>query len=98
MEFKFESVLIEWRGPAPFVFAPISEEESAAIKAFAKKASYGWGCIPVVARIGATEFTTSIMPKDGRFLLPVKMAVQKSEKIGIGDRVQAHMSIKIAWS
>ena len=31
-------------------------------------------------------------------MLPVKMAVQKSEKIGIGDRVQAHMSIKIAWS
>jgi hypothetical protein len=98
MVFEFESVLIEWRGPAPFVFAPISEEESAAIKAFAKKASYGWGCIPVVARIGATEFTTSIMPKDGRLMLPVKMAVQKSEKIGIGDRVQAHMNIKIGWS
>jgi hypothetical protein len=76
MEFEFESVLIEWRGPAPFVFAPISEEESAAIKAFAKKASYGWGCIPVVARIGDTEFTTSIMPKDGRLLLPVKMALR----------------------
>jgi hypothetical protein len=95
MEFEFESVLIEWRGPAPFVFAPIPEDESAAIKAFAKKASYGWGCIPVIAKIGNTEFTTSIMPKDGRFLLPVKVAVQKTEIVGIGDLVFARIRINL---
>ena len=94
MEFEFESVLIEWRGPAPFVFAPISEEESASIKAFAKKASYGWGCIPVVARIGDTEFTTSIMPKDGRLLLPVKVAVQKAESVEVGATVRARVKIE----
>ncbi|MEI7577434.1 MAG: DUF1905 domain-containing protein [Armatimonadota bacterium] len=94
MEFEFESVLIEWRGPAPFVFAPIPEEESKAIKALAKRASYGWGCIPVLARIGETEFTTSIMPKDGRFLVPVKAAVQKAESIAVGDRVRARVQIE----
>jgi hypothetical protein len=94
VQFEFETVLIEWRGPAPFVFAPISEEESAAIKAFAKKASYGWGCIPVVARIGDTEFTTSIMPKDGRLLLPVKVAVQKAESVEVGATVRARVKIE----
>lgn len=93
MEFEFESVLIEWRGPAPFVFAPISPEDSEIVKAFAKKASYGWGCIPVSAKIGSTEFTTSIMPKDGRFMVPVKVLVQKAEKVVVGDLVRVEIRI-----
>jgi len=95
VQFEFETVLTEWRGPAPFVFAPISEEESAAIKAFAKKASYGWGCIQVSARIGSTEFTTAIIPKNGLFMLPVKLAVQKAETVAVGDVVCAKVSINL---
>ena len=95
MEFTFESMLIEWRGPAPFVFAPIPEDDSAAIKELARRASYGWGCIPVTASIGATEFTTSIMPKDGVFLLPVKQLVQNSQKISVGDQVVATIWINM---
>lgn len=95
VQFEFDTVLIEWRGPAPFVFAPIPEEESGAVKAFAKNASYGWGCIPVKAKIGETEFTTSIMPKDGLFLLPIKLVVQKAEKITIGDCVSAEIRINL---
>lgn len=97
MEFEFESELIEWRGPAPFVFAVIPQEESEAIRTLAKKASYGWGCITVSARIGETEFTTAIIPKDGRFRLPVKRAVQASEKIGIGDRASVWMAIRMGF-
>ena len=37
-------------------------------------ATYGWGVIPVVARIGDVEFETSLFPKDGGYLLPLKDA------------------------
>jgi len=96
MEFCFEATLIEWRGPAPFVFAPIPLEDSVAIKDLAKQASYGWGCIAVTAIIGATEFKTSLIPKDGRFLLPVKLLVRRAENLQIGDEIAAKICINFA--
>ena len=36
MDFEFEGPVIEWRGPAPFYFVPIPEEESADTKFAAK--------------------------------------------------------------
>jgi hypothetical protein len=34
--------------------------------------TYGWGMIPVTAQIGTTEWITSLLPKDGRYIVPVK--------------------------
>jgi hypothetical protein len=48
--------------------------------------------IPVVARIGGTEFATSLFPRDGRYLLPLKDAVRRSEGIGDGDTVEVRMT------
>lgn len=88
MSWRFEAELIEWRGPAPFVFAPLPVEASTDIKAAARGLMY-WGQVPVVATIGATEFDTAMWPKDGRFLLPIKVAVQRAERIDVGDLVSA---------
>ncbi|HKX90140.1 MAG TPA: DUF1905 domain-containing protein, partial [Sphingopyxis sp.] len=82
-EIVFESRIIEWRGPAPFLFAPVPDEHVGAIRYAAMTASYGWGVVPVVAIVGGTEFATSLFPRDGGYLLPVKVAVQKSEGIGL---------------
>jgi hypothetical protein len=38
--------------------------------------------VPVHVTIGDTEFTTALFPKDGRYLVPVKVAVQRAEAIG----------------
>ena len=38
--------------------------------------TYGWGMIPVQARIGATAWTTSLFPKDGSYLVPIKTRVR----------------------
>ena len=46
MDFEFEGPVIEWRGPAPFYFLRIPEEESADIKLAAKGMEY-WGQVPV---------------------------------------------------
>lgn len=89
----FAALLIEWRGPAPFVFAPIPDRHRCEIAHAARQASYGWGVVPVAAVIGKTRFTTSLFPRDGGYLLPVKVAVQRAESIGPGARVSAHIEI-----
>ena len=91
--FAFEADIIEWRGPAPFLFAAIPDEHVGAIRYAAMTASYGWGVVPVVATIGGTEFATSLFPRDGSYLLPVKRAVQKAEDIGLGGRVAVAMRV-----
>ncbi len=50
-------------------------------------ATYGWGVIPVEARIGEIVFTTSLFPKDGGYLLPLKDAVRKPQGLSAGDEV-----------
>jgi hypothetical protein len=69
MKFEFEGPVIEWRGPAPFYFVAIPEEESADVKFAATGIEY-WGQVPVTARIKDIEFSTALFPKDGRYLFP----------------------------
>lgn len=90
----FEAEIIEWRGPAPFLFARIPDDHIAEVRYAAREASYGWGCVPVEARIGATRFTTSLFPRDDGYLLPVKVAVQRAENVGLGDRITAEVKVK----
>ena len=91
MEMTFAGRAFEWRGPAPHVFVPLPEEESDTIEAMKSMLTYGWGVIPVTARVGDTEFTTSLFPKDGVFLLPLKVAVRRAEGIDVGDEVAVRM-------
>lgn len=93
MEFEFTAEVIEWRGPAPFFYAVVPPAESAAIGAIAGAVTYGWGAIPVEARIGHTSFNTSMFPKDGRYLLPLRDAVRASAQIELGDEVGVRMSL-----
>lgn len=92
-EIVFEAVTIEWRGPAPFLFAPLPDEHVGAVRYAAMTESYGWGVVPVVATIGDTRFTTSLFPRNGSYLLPIKIAVQRSEAVGPGDRVSVRMRV-----
>jgi hypothetical protein len=92
MDFEFEGPVIEWRGPAPFFFVAIPEEDSADIKFAAKGVEY-WGQVPVAVRIGATEFTTALFPKDGRYLLPVKDAVRRAAGIEVDQVVPVTLSV-----
>ncbi len=90
----FDGEIIHWRGPAPWFFVQMPEAESQIIKMIASQVSYGWGVIPVIIRIGKTEFTTSLFPKADIYLVPVKVAVRKAEKIDEGDIVTVELEIK----
>jgi hypothetical protein len=92
-EFKVIGALFEWRGPSPFHFVEVSEVDSKLIKSEANLLSYGWGVIPIYGRIGKIEFTTSLIPKAGRYLVPIKDAVRKSEQIEIADQIQIEFNL-----
>lgn len=49
--------------------------------------------IPVAARIGGTEWTTSLWPKDGSYLLPVRDAVRRAEGIELDDVVDVVLDV-----
>lgn len=93
MELTFSGEVIHWRGPAPFLFVPVPDAEAAALRDPSPLVSYGWGCIPATVRVGRTTFTTSIFPKDGGYLVPVKVAVQRAERVGLGDVVQVALLV-----
>jgi len=95
MRFVFTGRVIEWRGPSPYYFVPVPDEESADIREVAAMASYGWGVIPVEARIGDVLFTTSLFPKDGGYLLPLKNAVRKPQGLVADDEVSVEMTIQL---
>ena len=86
-EFEFEGAVIEWRGPAPFYFVPMPLEISEEVKQLAKTLSYGWGVVPVKARVGGVDFTTSLIPRDGVFHVPLKAVVWRPNGIEVGDVV-----------
>lgn len=93
MELAFTGRVIEWRGPAPYYFVSVPDQESADIREVAAMATYGWGVIPVEARIGEATFETSLFPKDGGYLLPLKKAVRVPGGLGAGDEVAVEMTV-----
>jgi Domain of unknown function (DUF1905) len=95
MELIFEGSVWFWRGPAPFYFVTVPDEESAAIASTAELVSYGWGMIPVAVRIGKTRWSTSLWPKDGGYIVPLKVAVRRAEKIELDAAVKVHIDVNV---
>lgn len=93
MEWNFEGPVVYWRGPSPFYFVPLPEQVLDDLTPVANELTYGWGCIPATVTIGDTTFTTSMIPKDGGFLVPVKVAVRRAEGIEEGDMVAARLQV-----
>jgi hypothetical protein len=94
MNFEFEGKIFYWGGPAPFLFVAVPEEPSRAINIISTRVSYGWGVIPTHVRIGETEWKTSLFPKDGRYLVPIRLSVQKAENLAVGDSVLIQMGVE----
>lgn len=95
MELEFSGELWTWRGPAPYHFVTIPEEGCAALADIAPAVSYGWGMIPVSARIGRTRWTTSLFPKDGAYVVPIRDAVRRGEQLEVGQPVDLHLHVDV---
>ena len=93
MELEFEAEVVEWRGPAPFFFLAVPEPMCEDLRIASRDVSYGWGVIPVTVRIGRTTWTTSLFPKDGGYLVPLKDRVRAAEGIEQDDVVEAVLTV-----
>ena len=93
MDLQFSGSIWHWRGLAPYYFVSVPDEECLDIKEVAAALTYGWGVIPVTVRVGGTEFSTSLFPKDGGYAVPLKDAVRKAEGIGEGDRIAVRLTL-----
>lgn len=93
MDLSFSAELFEWRGPSPYVWLTLPDNACDYVRAEAREASYGWGAIPVSVRIGSTEWETSLLPREGGYVLPVKDRVRAQEQVAVGDVVAIAMSV-----
>ena len=94
LELSFSGELIPWRGPSPYHFVAAPPPEAAALRAVARFVTYGWGAIPVTVRIGGSEWDTSLFPRDGTFLVPIKDAVRARERLEPGVVVTMELELR----
>ena len=95
MDLEFTGEMWFWKGPSPWHFVTVPEEDCFELEATAALVSYGWGMIPVAARIGVTGWTTSLWPKDGRYVVPVKAWVRRAEGLEVGDLVTVGLTVEV---
>jgi len=88
-EFVFAAEVFEWRGPAPYYFMAVPERQSERLRAMAPTLTYGWGMVPVTAQIGTHTWTTSLWPKNGGYVLPLKDKARRAAGVALGDLVTA---------
>jgi hypothetical protein len=53
----------------------------------------GFGSVPVVVTVGSSTWATSVFPdsKAGSFVLPVKKAVRRNERVDVDDDVAVRL-------
>jgi hypothetical protein len=90
---EFEAEVFQWRGPSPYYFVSVPEPMCDDLRVAARDVSYGWGVVPVTVQIGATSWTTSLFPKDGGYLVPLKDRVREAEDIAQDDIVRLVLTV-----
>ena len=93
MSLEFSGNLLYWRGPAPYYFVPVPAAECEVLQDVSKWVTYGWGMIPVRAQIGETVWQTSLFPKAGGYLVPIKANVRRAEGLEEGDSVRVRLEV-----
>ena len=93
MTIEFTGEIWFWRGPAPWFFVTIPAHQGDELKEISNLVTYGWGVIPVQVRIGKTEWKTSLFPKDGSYIVPIKASVRKAETLEEGSEVTVRLDV-----
>ncbi len=70
----------------------IPEDVSEDVEFAARGIEY-WGQVPVIARIEDTGFATALFPRDGRYLLPLRVAVRRAAGVGLDEVVTVLMRV-----
>jgi hypothetical protein len=92
---EFSGEIWFWRGPAPWYFVTVPEQQSHDLKAISAIVTYGWGMIPVSARIGDSRWQTSLFEKDERYIVPIKASIRQREDLEQGDQVTIQLEVSL---
>ncbi len=95
MTITFTGKIWFWKGPAPWYFVTVPAEDCKILHAVSKDVTYGWGMIPVTATINKTTWKTSLFPKDGTYIVPIKSDVRKAEELEDGDELTILLDIDL---
>jgi hypothetical protein len=95
MRFDFDGDVWFWKGPAPWYFVTVPAKQCEDLKHVLRRVTYGWGMIPATVRIGGTEWKTSLWPKDGSYIVPLKTVVREAEHIEEGDTVTVTLRVDL---
>jgi len=93
--YKFSAALWRWKGDAPASWMFLTVPADIAFAVTVQAETRAWGSVRVTARIGATAWSTSLFPEkgSGSYLLPVKAAVRRAERLGDGDTVEVELTM-----
>lgn len=95
LELAFSAPVWFWHGPAPFHFVTVPQDLVGMLSSAAELVTYGWGMVPASVEVGATTWTTSLWPKDGGYIVPIKAAVRRAEGIEVGDPVAVRLRVAV---
>ena len=96
MIIEFEGEIFRWdaRDDASWFFTSVPPELSEEIREIPRPYR-GFGSVRVRARIGGSEWTTSIFPSSGSgsYVLPLKKAVRRAEELVDGGPVTVRLEV-----
>jgi len=89
--YNFSAELYLWEARVDsWVFANLPEDVADEIEDAAHEPRRGFGAVKVEVTVGSSTWRTSVFPskQDATFVLPVKRAILKAEKLAVGDSVR----------
>ncbi|HEX8498564.1 MAG TPA: DUF1905 domain-containing protein [Actinomycetales bacterium] len=87
MDLEITGEVYLWRGPAPHHFVAVPPEQCEMLHEVAAEVTYGWGMIPVTVRMGRATWPTSLWPKDGGYVVPLRKDARMRAGVELGDTV-----------
>lgn len=96
MKITFVGTVWQYPGPGGWFFVTLPEKSRKIVRDSTAGDARPWGAVPVVAAVGASEWSTSLFPdrKIGSYLLPIKAVVRKLEGVRKGGRIQVTLEWK----
>jgi hypothetical protein len=94
--YSFKAELWLYPGEAGWHFLTLPAEVADDVRVQTAGASKAFGSIKVTAEVGGHSWQTSLFRdnKSSSYLLPVKKGVRDKAKIGEGDEVTVHLSVR----
>ncbi|MCM2281417.1 MAG: DUF1905 domain-containing protein [Bdellovibrionaceae bacterium] len=96
MEYSFRAKVWRFQGSAGWFFVTLPKTLSKTIRQNHGISEEGWGRLKTTAQIGETQWNTAIWydTKAEGYLLPIKAAVRKREKIETNSRVSVRLEFE----